>query len=40
MYQIKIINRFAALEIVSDGEDINWAWENIKETNKTSAKEV
>jgi hypothetical protein len=30
-YQIKISNRFAALENLSDGKDINRAWENIKE---------
>jgi len=29
--QIEITNRFAALENLSDGEDINRAWENIKE---------
>ena len=28
-YQIKISNKFAALENLSDGEDINRAWENI-----------
>ena len=38
-YQIKISNRFAALENLSDGEDIKRAWENIKENIKTSAKE-
>jgi len=38
-YQIEISNRFAALENLSDDEDINRAWENIKETIKTSAKE-
>jgi len=27
------------LENLSDGEDINLAWENIKENIKTSAKE-
>ena len=32
-YQIKISNWFAALEILSDGEDINRAWENIQENN-------
>ena len=37
-YQIEIKNRFAALENLSDGEDINRAWENIKENTKTSAK--
>ena len=39
MYQIEITNRFTALENLSDGEDINRAWENIKETIKTSAKQ-
>src|SRR5215831_21072735 len=38
-YQIDITNRFAALENVSDDEDINRAWESVKETIKTSAKE-
>jgi len=38
-YQVEIINRFAALENLSDGEDINRAWENIKENIKTPAKE-
>jgi hypothetical protein len=38
-YQIKISNRFAALNNFSDSEDINRAWENIKEHMKTSAKE-
>ena len=37
-YQIEITNRFAALENLSEGEDINKAWENIKENFKTSAK--
>ena len=36
-YQIKIKNRFAALENLSDGVNINRAWENIKENIKTSA---
>jgi hypothetical protein len=35
-YQIEITNRFAALENLSDGEDISKAWENIKESIKTS----
>jgi hypothetical protein len=39
MYQIKISNRFAPLEDFNDSEDINRAWENIKENIKTSAKE-
>ena len=30
-YQIEITNRFAALENLSDDEDINRAWESIKE---------
>ena len=38
-YQIEITNKFAALANLSDGEDINRAWENIKENIKTSAKE-
>ena len=38
-YQIKISNRFAALEKLSDNKDRNRAWENIKENIKTSTKE-
>jgi hypothetical protein len=38
-YQIKISNRFAALENLNDSEDINRAWENIQENIKTSAKD-
>ena len=34
-YQTEITNRFAALENLSDDEDINRAWENIKESVKT-----
>jgi hypothetical protein len=30
-YQIEITNRFAALEDLDGDEDINRAWENIKE---------
>jgi hypothetical protein len=37
--QLKISNRFAALENLNVGEDINRAWENIKENIKISAKE-
>jgi hypothetical protein len=37
-YQIEIENRIAALENLSDDEDINRAWENIKENVKTLAK--
>ena len=36
---MEISNRFAALENLSDGEDINRTWENIKENMKTSAQE-
>jgi hypothetical protein len=39
-YQIEISNRCAALEKMSDGEDINRTWENIKENIKTSAMTV
>jgi hypothetical protein len=38
-YQIKISNGFVALENLIDSEDVNRAWENIKETIKISAKE-
>jgi hypothetical protein len=38
-YQIEITNRFAALENLIVDEDINRAWENVKESIKTSAKE-
>ena len=38
-YQTEISNGFAALENLSDSEDINRAWENITENIKISAKE-
>jgi hypothetical protein len=38
-YQVKITNRFAALENCDDNVDMNRAWENIRENMKTSAKE-
>ena len=38
-YQIEITNRFAALENVSEDENINRVWESIKENIKTSATE-
>ena len=38
-YHIQITNRFAALENLNDNEDINRAWENIKENIKTPSKE-
>ena len=37
-YQIEITNRFAALENLSDCEDINRAWKNIKGNIKSSTK--
>ena len=38
-YQIEITNRFATLETLNVDEDVNRAWENIKENIKSSAKE-
>jgi hypothetical protein len=38
-HQVKITNRFAALENFDDNVDMNRAWENIRENIKTSAKE-
>ena len=38
-YQTESTNKFTALEKLSDSEDINRAWENIKENIKTSAKD-
>ena len=38
-YQVKISNRFAAVENLNDSEDINKAWENIQENIITSGKE-
>ena len=38
-YQIVIRKRFAALEKLSDDEDVDITWGNIKENIKTSAKE-
>ena len=38
-YQIKNSNRFAALENLNDSDNINRAWEKIKENIKTSNKE-
>jgi hypothetical protein len=37
-FQIEVSNRFAALENLSESEDINRAWENIKESIKISYK--
>jgi uncharacterized protein YPO0396 len=38
-YKIEIANKFAALENLSDDEDVNRIWENIKANIQTSAKE-
>jgi len=38
-YQIKNTNRFAALENLNDGNDINRAWENTEENIKPSTKD-
>ena len=38
-YHIKTANMFAVLENLNESEDINRAWENIKENIKTSAKD-
>ena len=37
-YQSEISNRFAALKNLSDSDDINRAWENIKKNIKALAK--
>ena len=37
-YQIENTDRFSALGILRDDENINGAWENINENIKTSAK--
>jgi hypothetical protein len=38
-YQVKITNRFAAVENFDDNVDMNRVSENIRENIKTSAKE-
>jgi hypothetical protein len=38
-YQIGVSSIFAAKKNLSDSEDINRAWENIKENIKTSAED-
>jgi hypothetical protein len=38
-YQVKIKNRFSALENVEDTGDINMSWDPIRENIKFSAKE-
>jgi hypothetical protein len=37
-YHIEVTNWFAALENLSDSEDINRAWDNIKGNINSSAK--
>ena len=37
-YQIEITNRFVALENLNVDEDVNRAWENIKESTKPQLK--
>jgi hypothetical protein len=39
MYQVKISNRFSALENSDDGWNISRAWENVRKDMKISAKE-
>ena len=39
-YQIEITDGFAALENLSDGEDVNRAWESSKENKKNQLKRV
>jgi hypothetical protein len=39
-YQIKITNRFAALENFDNNVDMNRAWENIRENIRASVKEI
>jgi hypothetical protein len=38
-YQVKITNRFDALENFGDNVDMNRAWENIRQNRQISAKE-
>jgi hypothetical protein len=38
-HEIEISDRFTTLENLCDSQNINGAWENIKENIKTSAKE-
>jgi hypothetical protein len=39
-YQIKISNRFATLEDLRDSEDVDKAWENIKQSIKISNNKI
>jgi hypothetical protein len=38
-YQVRITKRFSSLENLNDSQNINRAWENIKENIETRAKE-
>jgi hypothetical protein len=38
-YRVRISNKFAALEILYTGADVNKAWETIRENIKISAEE-
>jgi len=38
-YQIKISNTFIVMENLNNSQDVNKAWENIKQNIKTSAEE-
>ena len=37
---MKFCNRFVAVEDLNDSEDINLAWENVKQNIQTSAKDI
>jgi hypothetical protein len=39
-YLIEILQSFVALQNLDDGQDINRAWENIKDNIRTSTKGV
>jgi hypothetical protein len=39
-FQIKLSNRFAALENLNNSEDINRAWENVKENIKMNGSSI
>ncbi len=39
-YQIEITNRFAALENLSDGEDINRVWRTLKRISNPQLKRI
>jgi len=39
-YQFENTSRFAAVKNLSDGEDINWAWETLKRISKPHLKRI